>query len=240
MSALNIEYYENISRKALEKYQNLIRKYARNKHGIYSLYSKDKLYYVGLASDLRNRLTHHLKDRHANSWDTFSVYLTTGPNYLRELEALLLRVIDKKGNRQKGKFYKAENLKKEFRNDLKKEVENIFKKRGSNFKEVPKKLANKVVPKKFKLKGMLKKRLRIKFNYKNHDYRAYINKSGSIVFNPKSYSAEKFKGKIYSSLSTAASAVTNKPMNGWKSWKYKNGKGEWNWVDKLRKNKNVQ
>src|SRR3989338_9700904 len=98
------QYLENISRKALEKYQDIVRKYVRGRHGVYALYRKNKLYYVGLASNLRSRLRHHLQDRHAQAWDSFSVYLTIGDQHLRELEALVLRIIDRKGNRKLGKF----------------------------------------------------------------------------------------------------------------------------------------
>ena len=80
------EHLEHISRKALEKYQTIIRHYVRNRHGVYALYKRDKLYYVGLASDLQWRLKHHLKDRHRESWDTFSVYITIGDKHLKELE----------------------------------------------------------------------------------------------------------------------------------------------------------
>ncbi len=50
------QYLENISRKALEKYQEVIRKYVRSRNGVYALYRRNKLYYVGLASNLRSRL----------------------------------------------------------------------------------------------------------------------------------------------------------------------------------------
>jgi hypothetical protein len=68
------QHLENISRQALEKYQHIIKQYVRYRHGVYALYRRDKLYYVGLASNLRTRLGHHLKDRHGQSWDRFSVY----------------------------------------------------------------------------------------------------------------------------------------------------------------------
>ena len=113
------QYLENISRKALEKYQDIIKKYVRDRHGVYALYRKNKLYYVGLASNLRSRLRHHLRDRHADAWDSFSIYLTIGGQHLHELETLLLRIIDRKGNKQRGRFGKADDLKRKFRRELK-------------------------------------------------------------------------------------------------------------------------
>ena len=67
------QHLENLSRVALEKYQDIIRDYVRHRHGIYALYRKDRLYYVGLAANLRSRLTAHLRDRHAGTWDRFSI-----------------------------------------------------------------------------------------------------------------------------------------------------------------------
>jgi len=68
---------ENISREALGKYQDIIRQYVRRRDGVYALYRRGKLHYVDLASNLRSRLGHHLRDRHQDSWDRFSVYLTS-------------------------------------------------------------------------------------------------------------------------------------------------------------------
>ncbi len=76
--SLVCQHLENVSRDFLEKYQDTIRDYVRRRHGVYALYRRDKLQYVGLASNLRSRLKAHLKDRHAKSWDRFGIYLTIG------------------------------------------------------------------------------------------------------------------------------------------------------------------
>lgn len=110
------QHLENISRTALEKYQGILKEYVKGRHGVYALYSKDHLYYVGLASNLRNRLKAHLKDRHAQTWDSFSVYLTINDSHLHELETLILKIASPKGNRVSGNFIKAQNLKPIFKN----------------------------------------------------------------------------------------------------------------------------
>ena len=79
------QHLENISSDALEKYQKMIRQYVRRRSGIYALYRGDRLYYVGLASNLRSRLKGHLRDRHKNLWDRFSVYLTVGDQHMKNL-----------------------------------------------------------------------------------------------------------------------------------------------------------
>lgn len=111
-SQLVCQHLEKISRAAIEKHQDNIRQFIRNRHGIYALYKNDKLTYVGLASDLRIRLSHHLRDRHAQSWNRFSVYLTVGDDKLKELETLTLRIANPRNNRQAGKFIRSEDLKR--------------------------------------------------------------------------------------------------------------------------------
>jgi len=71
--ALVSQHLESISREALEKYQDIVRRYVRRRQGVYALYRRNKLYYIGLASNLRSRLAHHLRDHHKESWDRFSV-----------------------------------------------------------------------------------------------------------------------------------------------------------------------
>jgi len=74
------QHLENISRQALERHQDIIGQYARGRQGIYALYRRGKLYYVGLATNLRNRLQQHLKDRHGDSWDQFTGKVYTSPS----------------------------------------------------------------------------------------------------------------------------------------------------------------
>lgn len=95
---------ENISGKALEKYQDIIRRYVRRLHGLDVLYRREKLEYVRLGSNLRSRLGRHHRDRHQDSSDRFSAYLTIGDTHLKEPEALILRIDKPAGNKVKGKF----------------------------------------------------------------------------------------------------------------------------------------
>ena len=74
---MDSQHLEYINVSALDKYQKIIRAYSRQREGVYALYRKGRLYYVGLASDLKWRLGAHLKDRHKEKWDRFSVYRIT-------------------------------------------------------------------------------------------------------------------------------------------------------------------
>jgi predicted GIY-YIG superfamily endonuclease len=71
--------------------------------GIYALYRKDKLYYVGLTRNLFGRINWHLRDRHAGRWDRFIIFRIKRVNYLKDIETLLTHLVDTKGNRAKGK-----------------------------------------------------------------------------------------------------------------------------------------
>lgn len=238
MDNLVCQYLENISSKALEKYQNIIKKYVRHRHGVYALYRKNKLYYVGLASNLRSRLRHHLRDRHANVWDSFSVYLTVGGEHLHELEALLLRIIDRKGNKQRGKFGKAEDLRRKFRNDLKKsisiELENLFcgglqhRKEGAVYLKQTEGRRPVMAP-------FVNQRFHIRFKYKGKLYIAHVRRDGTITFARESADAKRLQDKVFNSPSLAAAAATKKSMNGWTTWKYERAPGDWVLLDELRK-----
>ena len=232
------QYLENISRKALEKYQNIIKKYVRHRHGVYALYRKNKLYYVGLASNLNNRLKHHLRDRHSQVWDSFSVYLTIGGQHLHELETLLLRIIDRKGNRQRGKFGRAEDLRRQLWRDFKKtlniELEEIFG-RVSHYEEPNRKMAIVERGRKPVLAPLIDHRFHIHFKYKSKLYIAHVRSNGTITFARDSAEAGRLQRKIFTSPSLAAAAVTKKPMNGWYSWKYERAPGDWVLLDELRK-----
>ena len=236
------QYLENISKKVLEKYQGIIRKYVRRRHGIYALYRKQKLYYVGLASNLRSRLRHHLRDRHATAWDSFSIYLTVGDEHIRELEAMVLRIIDRKGNKQRGKFALAEDLQGKLKQDIRKyqveEIELLFGKTRS-MKEINKSLKRKSIPQKVSRKPTLapfvKQRFKIKFNYKNKQYFANVRKDGSITFTSNSTDYQRVRSKVFTSPSLAATHITGRPMNGWLTWKYERAPGDWVLLDVLRK-----
>lgn len=220
------QYLENVSRALLEKYSSIIREYVGRRHGVYALYQKNKLYYVGLASNLRVRLNHHLKDRHADTWDRFSVYLTAHDEHIRELESLVIRIAAPKGNRQKGKFYRADDLKRGFRRQVldfqKMELEGLFfsEKSKDGFKQ-------RVIQegREPALKPYVKKGFRIRFDYKGKRYIAKVRKNGKI----------NYRGKLFNSPSLAAVAVKGRAANGWSSWKYQRSPGEWVFIDELRK-----
>jgi len=222
------QHLENISRTALEKYQNILKEYVKGRHGVYALYSKGHLYYVGLASNLRNRLKTHLKDRHAQTWDSFSVYLTINDSHLHELETLILKIASPKGNKQSGNFINAQNLKP----ILKKAVTKAQQKEliGLGLIKTNEVAKTKVIALKGRkaiLAPYAKNRFEIRLRYKGKTHKAMIRKDGTILS----------AGKVYNSPSMAAAAIKQRASNGWTNWKYERAPGDWLLLDNLRNKK---
>jgi len=222
------QHLENISRTALEKYQNILKEYVKGRHGVYALYSKGHLYYVGLASNLRNRLKTHLKDRHAQTWDSFSVYLTINDSHLHELETLILKIASPKGNKHSGNFINAQNLKP----ILKKAVTKAQQKELIGLgliktNEVAKTKLIALKGRKAILAPYVKNRFEIRLRYKGKTHKAMIRKDGTILS----------AGKVYNSPSMAAVAIKQRASNGWTNWKYERAPGDWLLLDNLRNKK---
>jgi hypothetical protein len=216
MSHLVCQHLENISRDALEKHQKIIKQYVRRRNGVYALYRREKLYYVGLAKNLRSRLKSHLHDRHGSSWDRFSVYLTIGEQHLRELESLILRIVQPEGNKQKGKFPKSEDIRRRFARDVK---DRLNYEVALLFGDKPRKPAPQA-------RGSKLRRMKLVAWFKGKKLKAQLLKGGRVRFN----------GKVYESLSTAAAkACKRRTCNGWTFWKYLRAPGDWVTVDHLRK-----
>lgn len=214
MAHLVCQHLEGLARNALSEHQKLIKKLVRRRNGVYALYRKDKLYYVGLAKSLSSRLKQHLRDRHSGSWDRFSAYLTLGNQHLKELESLILRISQPGGNKQKGKFPKSED------------IGPLFAKQVREFNKYKESL---LFGKKIKkpvslLKGANIRRMKLRAWYKGKKYRALLLKDGRV----------KYKGRNYPSPSAAAAKVVKGAANGWIFWKYLRSPGEWVSASHLR------
>ena len=97
------------------KLKDLMKGYA----GIYALYKREKLYYVGLTGDLHYRIGRHLEDRHAGRWDGFKIFRIKKIQYLKDIETLIHHLVETKGNKAKGKVPKDANLNHVLREILK-------------------------------------------------------------------------------------------------------------------------
>ena len=94
-----------------EELRGLMRGYS----GLYVLYKRRSLYYIGLARDLFWRLHSHTKDKHRKKWDRFAIYRIARVRYLKDIESLLLRVANPPGNAVAGKFHRDADVTKVLR-----------------------------------------------------------------------------------------------------------------------------
>ncbi|MCC6580310.1 MAG: GIY-YIG nuclease family protein [Phycisphaeraceae bacterium] len=220
------QYLEKMSHDILHKYPDLIRKYIHGRHGIYALYHHDRLYYVGLATNLRARLKQHLRDSHGGKWDRFSVYLTIESRQIKELESLVLRIVSPKGNKATGRFVKSENLSQKLKRDIRQskqhETDELFGVRKTHRQAKPKV----AVGKRIRLANLIGQALPLRAVFKKKQYHARVRKTDGRI---------RFDGRIYPSPSSAGKAVTGFPCDGWKFWKYERAPGDWIPINHLRK-----
>lgn len=222
------QHLENISGEALDKYQSIVRRYVRRRQGVYALYRRGKLYYVGLASNLRSRLKLHLKDRHGGSWDRFSVYLTIKDAHLRELEALILRIVKPAGNKQRARFPRSEDIRRKFARDIRQcqreEFGDIIGKASKPEDEQEETDAQE--GRQPVLAGYIKGPLNLRARFKGKLLRARVRRDGRI----------RFARKLYDSPSAAGTvACGGKRCGGWTFWEYERARGDWVRLDELRR-----
>ncbi|RLA38659.1 MAG: hypothetical protein DRR42_28405 [Gammaproteobacteria bacterium] len=219
---------ENISWKVLEQYRDVIKEMIRGKSGIYALYNRDKLYYVGLASNLMTRLNQHLKDRHKRKWDKFSVYLTKKDEHMKELESLFLRIMKPTGNKVIGKFGGSVNLRQQLNKSIKSADDD--KRAGllggaiarNRRRSVTRNTRGTTV-----LAGLVGRKIGLRAYYKDYYYFATLTVNGKI----------RFDGDVFESPTAAAKMIIEgRSVSGWNFWRYKDKKsGDWVPLANLRK-----
>ena len=116
------EVVEHLHFESFEFLEEAINDMMKGKPGIYALYDKKKLYYVGLSIDLKKRVKEHTEDGHAKKWNNFSIYIINKTKFLKDVETILLRVIDPPGNTVKGKIPKLKSLQKVLKKAAKQKV----------------------------------------------------------------------------------------------------------------------
>ena len=221
-----VAHLENISGDVLESYQAQIRQLIKGKSGIYALYRHNNLYYVGLATNLMGRLKRHLRDHHRRKWNRFSVYVTVHNDHMKELESLLLRMVNPRGNKQSGKFMQSKSLWPEL-NSLIKADDEDRRARLLGDKLAKRRVKSKASQAKggSSLAGVFDRAIRLKGLRAGYEYRASLRRDGTISYD----------GVIYPSPSAAGKAATGKSTNGWTFWRYRNKNGEWVRLKTLKK-----
>lgn len=224
-------YLERIGQKVFTDFSSVITEIIKRHQGIYALYKKDKLYYIGLASNLKNRIKHHLNDKHKNYWTHFSLYIISKQEHIKEFESVILRIAYPKGNRQKGKLAGSKNirplLKKKLNAEWKRKRSEILNtKKPAKLKKKTKRKFTKTPKSDRPLKGVFPGGKVLYAKYKAKEHKAWVNRLGRIRFN----------GKYYDTPTAAGKAIITKgAINGWNFWKYKDKSGELRKIADLRK-----
>lgn len=225
------EYLEDLHRRAFDEHRNVMDKLSRRRHGVYALYKRGRLYYVGLAKDLRNRVKTHLKDQHAKKWDTFRLYLTIDNKHMRELESLLIRIANPEGNKRGGRFAKASNLRKKFKRlvdeEHKARVESLYGPRNraeARAARLAAKLSKRTRRGADRFAGLVSRTIEVRWKYKGKVHKARFRKDGKL----------RYKGRLYDTPTDATPTICKHRYNGWHVWRYQRSPSSWVLLKELR------
>ena len=225
MNKLFSRKLERVSKEIFERYSEALSELVGTSHGVYALYDKSELYYVGKASDLKRRVQQHLKNRHLAQWTHFSLFLTDKSAYINDIESVIISVSNPKGNRAKPKGNVDARLKKELKTLIKRrQIEEINRLFGLKNRRRKKKAGKNIAAQSI-LKNLFKNSRLLLREYKGKEYKATLLTSGKI----------KYKNKLYTSPSGAAQIIVHSgTVNGWDFWYIKNENGNWVKLSSLR------
>jgi hypothetical protein len=223
---LLLGFLERVSWRVLEEYPDVVSALIQRRAGVYALYKLDRLYYVGLASNLMGRIKHHLRDRHAGLWDRFSVYITTHDDHVKQLETLLLRIAKPRGNRVKGNFGGSANLYRHLgRQMAAADADRRATALGGAAARQRRRRKTAKAKGSLVLAGLVERRLSLRARYKGVTYRATLRKDGYVSYG----------GELFASPTAAAKRIVKRPVSGWHFWHYKRGAHDWPPLDRLRR-----
>lgn len=223
---LLLGFLERISWRVLEQYPEVVSGLIKKRAGIYALYKQDRLYYVGLASNLMGRIKNHQRDRHAGLWDRFSVYITTHDDHIKQLESLMLRIAKPAGNRVKGSFGGPANLYRKLSGEMTAaDADRRATALGGSVARQRRKRKTTNARGTIALAGLVEKRMSLRARYKGKTYRATLRCDGQISY----------AGKLYDNPTAAAKRIVKRAVRGWKFWHYKAGARDWPPLDQLRR-----
>ncbi len=226
-------YLEQVSSKVFSGFPKQLTQLVGRQHGVYALYKGSHLYYVGLATNLRTRINHHLRDKHAGKWDRFSLYLVRKADHIKELESLVMRIAAPRGNASTGRLPHASNLRSQLLTKMKKaqeeQLDTVLGGRDGLVRRVRRiSLAAPVEDgaRQPTLGPYVQRRFTIRATHKGTTYRARVRRTGCIYFLRHRYNSPSWAGK----------AAIGRPVNGWDFWKYKDASGAWVPLSQLRRN----
>lgn len=137
---------------------------------------------------------------------------------MRELESLILRILEPTGNRQKGQFAKSENLRIRVNKLLAEEdADRRAKLLGGCVAERRRRQKAKSAQGKLALAGLIDRSTTLRGERDGWEYRATLRKDGTI----------RYGDEVFETPNAAARAALKKPASGWRFWKYRDKDGEW-------------
>jgi Restriction Enzyme Adenine Methylase Associated/GIY-YIG catalytic domain len=197
---------EMVSKEAFRHHFDLITELIGDSPGVYALYDDNNLYYVGKSIDLRNRVKQHLRDQLFANWTHFSLYLARNEEQIHEIESLIVRIANPKGNRVVPRGKSSGPLRETFKALVKQkhkaEFELLF---GSKHQAAAK---NEGMGSRRSLNGLVKQPTSLSKTYKGKDYKATLRADGTIML----------KGKRYRTPTAAAKSITRTAVNGLDFW----------------------
>ena len=204
-----VGHLEKVSWTVMQEYPDVIRKLIKGNAGIYALYRGERLYYVGLASNLMRRIKTHLVDRHNGAWNRFSVYITARNEHIKELESLLLRIMDPAGNRMSGRLRQSHNLKRDLNQGMKsKDADRRAHILGGSIATRHRRSKARKAAKKAKLENLIDQRYALRGWLKEYEYRASLRQDGTI----------RYGARVFDTPTAAASSAVGRRVNGWSFW----------------------
>jgi len=223
---LVLHHLEDVSWRIMEEYSQLIREMIRRRSGVYALYRKNRLYYVGLASNLMGRLKTHLRDRHRGAWDRFSVYLTVRDDHMKDLESLVLRMVSPAGNKVKGKLTGAANLRPQLNQQMRDhDADRRALLLGGQVARRRRRAKTRNTKGTRILSGLVERRIPLRGLRNGRTYKASLHIDGTI----------RYKNGLYASPTAAGKKALGRICNGWWFWRYRNNLGKWVHLKNLRK-----
>jgi len=223
-NALLVQHLEKVSWKVLDHYPDVVKGLIRGQAGVYALYKKERIAYVGLASNLMGRIKSHLKDRHRGAWDRFSVYLTGTTDHMKELESLLIRIVAPVGNRAGGRLPRSLTLSGPLNRGMK---EADADRRAQIIGGWVARRRTRTKTRRggdAALAGVYERSGPLRAKYKGELIRATLRRNGMI----------RVGKKTFLSPSAAARHVVGRAKNGWDFWHYRSGR-RWVPLSKLRR-----
>lgn len=221
--SLVTEKLELVSKEVFVNHRDLIIELVGDSPGIYALYDEGELYYVGKSIDLKKRVNQHLKDRHKASWTHFSLYLVRNAEHIHEIESLLIRISNPKGNKVIPKGKSSGPMLKKLKIMVRKKQNEAFENMFGNRSKSKSKKNNK---KSSTILNLVTKKTPIFKTYKGKEYRAILTPAGKIIL----------KGKSFSSPTAAAKTIVDRSsVNGWRFWFLKDSNGNIVQLDSIRK-----